>query len=233
MSDAVHSVWLTASCSSRDSRWRSSAAASSRRLPDEPGVGDRRRRLVGDRPQPLGVGRREEPLGDALEHDEPDAAIAHLQRRAEHRAGGTERPRRLVDDHRLAWSPCSSSITVSELDRSAPPAPGRSAPGIAEPDPAAGDLELIVGADEDDGREVVGHQPLDTDEHLLHHLVGVERLRHRARRVAQRLGVGPLLAFLGLHTHAVVDLPAQALDRPLEVAGPLLHPLVEVLRACG
>ena len=46
--------------------------------------------------------------------------------------------------------------------------------------------------------------------------------------VAQRLGVRTLLAFLGLHPDAVVDLPPQALDRPLEVARPLLHPLVEV-----
>ena len=46
--------------------------------------------------------------------------------------------------------------------------------------------------------------------------------------VAQRLGVGALLALLGLHPHAVVDLTAQALDGPLEVARALLHALVEI-----
>ena len=128
----------------------------------------------------------------------------------------------------VSRSSCSSRITVSESTawRSV-----RSVSrfGIAEADPAAGDLQPFVGADEHDRREVVGHQPLHTDEHLLHHLVGVERLRHRARCVAQRLGVRPLLALLGLHPHAVVDLPTEALDRPLEVSRALLHPLVEIL----
>ena len=105
---------------------------------------------------------------------------------------------------------------------------GRDRGGIAEPDTEAGQLELIVAADEDDGGEVVGHQPLDADEHLLHHLLHVERLGHRAGGVAQRFGVGPLLAFFGLDPDAVVDLAAQALDGPLEVACALLHPLVEV-----
>ena len=60
------------------------------RLAGETGVGDRRRRLIGDRPQPLGMGRGEEALGDALEDDEADAAIAHLQRRSERRPGRSE-----------------------------------------------------------------------------------------------------------------------------------------------
>ena len=100
---------------------------------------------------------------------------------------------------------------------------------IAEADTAAGDLQSLVGADEDDGGEVVGHQPLDADQHLLHHLVGIERLRHRARRVAQGLGVSPLLPLLRLHADTVVDLAAQALDGPFEVTCALLDALVEVL----
>ena len=38
-----------------------------------------------------------------------------------------------------------------------------------------------------------------------------------------------MLAFLGLHPHAVVDLPTEALDGPLEITRALLNTLVEVL----
>ena len=180
--------------------------------------------MVGDRSQPLGVGGREETLGDALQHDESDASIPHLQRRAEHRAGGTEGLGRLVDDHRLP--------SVVQLADHGQRVDGRRTIrwfGVAEADPAAGDLQALVGTDENDRREVIGHQPLHSDEHLLHHLVGVECLGHRARRVTQGLGVRPLLALLGLHADAVVDLPAEALDGPLEITSALLNTLVEIL----
>ena len=86
------------------------------------------------------------------------------------------------------------------------------------------------GFDEDDCSEVARDQPLDPDEHFAEHLVEGKRRGDRRRCVAQRLGVGPLLALLGLQSDAVFDLAAQRFVRRHQFGRAVLHPLVELVK---
>ena len=59
--------------------------------------------------------------------------------------------------------------------------------------------------------------------------VQIERLRHRGCGVAERLGVRPLLALLGLRPDPVVDLTSECLVRALEFGCAVLDAGVEIV----
>ena len=87
----------------------------------------------------------------------------------------------------------------------------------------------VAGFDQHDRRQVAGDEPLHADQHLVEHLVERPRSGDGGGGIAERLGVRPLLALLGLQPHAVLDLAPQRLVDGDELGRAVLHALVELV----
>ena len=99
---------------------------------------------------------------------------------------------------------------------------------VAEPHSLTSNVRRAVRVDEDDRRQIVGHQTLDPTENVFHHLVEVQGARHRRRAVAERLGIGALLSLFRLDSNSILDFASQALVGAHQLRRAPLHPLVEL-----
>ena len=222
---AVHNVWLTASCSSRDEALALLGRGEPRDLAGEPSIGDRRRRLIGDCSQTVTVADREETFHRALGDEKPDLLVADPHRCADDALGWTERPSRTIDDDRAD----AGRQTADHVERRQRFAEVRlDGDSISESHSLTSDVGRAVLIEEEDRGEIVGHQTLDPTEHVFHHLVEIQGARHRRRAVAERFGIRTLLTLLGLDANPILDLTTQALVGSHQLGGSLLDPLVEL-----